>query len=70
MKPSTYCLAILCTLSFRVFKAVVFNNAARRFINLNDDFLNALTLSEGCNSDHTPLKNSNNVSDNGLNKGS
>ena len=50
MKTSISCLAILCTLSFRDFKAVVFGVADRHFRDLNGDFLIALTLPEGCNS--------------------
>ena len=65
MKPSTSCLAILCTLYFRDSKAVVFSVAAGNFRDLNGDFLIALPLSEGSTSVHTPLRSSNNVSDNG-----
>ena len=52
---------------FRDCKATLFSVDAKLFRNSDDDFLNEPALSEGCNSGHTPLRNSNSVSDSGLN---
>ena len=62
VNPSISCLAILCTLSFQECEALVCSAGARRLRNSMKDFLNNPSLSEGCNSDHIPLRNSNNVS--------
>ena len=65
MNRSISCRAILCTLSFRECKALVFSAGARRLKNSKDDFLSNPSLSDGCISDHVPLRNSNSLSDNG-----
>ena len=68
MKPSNSCRATLCTLSFRDFKIAVLSVEAKRLKNSKADILITTVLSEGCISDHTPLRNSNSASDSGLNK--
>ena len=68
LKPSISCRVILCTLSFRDCDALVLSVDARRLRNSKEDFRNTTSPSEGCISDHTPLSNSNSVSDSGLTK--
>ena len=52
MNPSTSYLTVLWTLSFQECAALSLSVGQSRLKNSKEDFLNTLSLSEGCISDH------------------
>ena len=68
VEPSIACLVTFCTLSFRDCIAAVFSVDANSLKNSKDGFLKTHTRSVVCSSVYTPLRNSNNGSDSGLNR--